>query len=330
MRWIKLESKGFLPNRPYIKDYNSLDAVLWFAYALWCYYEQTLDKDTALKAIPMLEDVVSHFHEGSRGIKVNESGFLENNNEDSAWTLMDAQIDGKPVTPRNGCAVEIQALWYNLLKILLQLKLTFNDRTFLTQIRKTTVLLEKNFEKEFWNLDAECLYDLINGEHKDTKIRPNQLIVLYLPFELLGKRSARKILQTATWHLLCEGGLYSLSKYDPDFKSAYKGDQKSRDLAYHNGTIWPFLLGYYLIAVLKFENDPEKVKKILASFYAKLRKAEAAYIPELFDQESLEPAGCISQAWSAALLLETIVMLNKQKQVSSNDKAPMTNEKLML
>jgi predicted glycogen debranching enzyme len=314
-RWLKLFKDGFLPNRPFASDYNSLDAVLWFAYALWSYHNITGDSELVRNAIPKLEQVIEAFSKGSRRVNIDARGFLNNSNAGSSWTWMDAQVGGKPVTPRSGSPVEIQALWYNFLKIVLYFKVLLNDRTYLAPIRKLTAQLERNFEKTFWNETNGCLYDTVNEDSNDPSIRPNQLIALYLPYQLLGRRKAKRLLFTCEQELFCPAGMYSLAKSDQAFKGQYQGDQTERDLAYHQGTIWPFLIGYYLIALLHNDSKPAAAKKkvagILNDFYALLEKHDLSYVPELFDPESMNPEGCISQAWSVALLIEVIVELAK-------------------
>ncbi|MFQ5492795.1 MAG: amylo-alpha-1,6-glucosidase [Candidatus Dojkabacteria bacterium] len=314
-RWKGLLRNGFLPNRPFVDDYNSLDAVFWFVNALWKYFLATKDIEFVGSFIEELEGIMLAFSEGSLGVYVDEQGYLVNTNSNKALTWMDAQINGVPVTSRSGRAVEIQALWYNYLKILLELKLKSNDRTHLTQIRSITAKLEKWFKNDFWNERAQCLYDRIDGDDKDGSVRPNQIVAVYLDFSLLGKRKSRRILDTVKSKLLTDVGLKTLASDDPAYKGNYSGSQEKRDNAYHQGTIWPFLLGHYLSARYKLELNNEKAREAvverLNALELKLEEDNVKYLAEIYDPATMKPAGCISQAWSVATLLETLSLINK-------------------
>lgn len=313
LRWGKLEKDGLLPNRPYLNDYNSLDAVLWFGNAVGLYYRATMDKQTIKQLLPALENVISAFETGINGISLTAEGFLNNNNSQAALTWMDAQINGVPVTPRTGMAVEIQALWYNFLKTLNYLKLELSDTTFINRIRKITASLEKNFEVFFWNSRRNCFYDRIEMEYKDDKIRPNQIFCAYLPFSPVGKRKLKQMLSVCEHELLTTTGLKTLSGQDSDYHNSYHGDQQTRDQAYHQGTIWPFLLGMYLVAIYNTSASKKLavgyIQNKLADLLAKIKADNIRYLPELYDPASGKPEGCISQAWSVATILESLALV---------------------
>lgn len=318
--WGKYLEKGLLPNRLSVGEkLNSIDSIFWFTIRLFEYSQLTHDYDLAEKLLSRLENVLIQFEKESNLIYITKNGFLYDKNSTEAMTWMDAKVEGTPVIDRSGCAVEIQALWYNYVRIMIILKEKLNDRTYLTRLREIKILIERNFEKEFWNKANNCLFDSIKDDFKDKSIRPNQVITVYLPFNVLGNRKSKMVIASVEMKLLTPVGLRTLAREDERYHSKYFGNQKERDLSYHQGTIWPFLLGFYLIAYLKTHHYSESSKRYvytsLQTFQDKIQEKNLRYIPEIFSAESLEPNGCLSQAWSVATLLETIYHLS-----SINDK----------
>ncbi len=312
--WSRHLETGLLPNRRSIKDkFNSLDSVFWFVLRAYEYTHISGDFNFIEKLLPKLENILIAMEKGVNKIVITKDGFLYDGNYKEAMTWMDTKIDEKPVIDRSGCAVEIQALWYNYIRVMINLKEKLNDRTFLTRLKELKVLIERNFEKFYWNKSTNCLYDVIRDEFKEGTIRPNQVIALYLPFNLIGNRRSKMILATLERKLLTPVGLQTLPKEDMNYHSLYTGNQKQRDEAYHQGTIWPFLLGFYLMAYLKTYHYSGPAKKYvydkLKEFQDHLAKGELTYIPEVFSSESLMPGGCLSQAWSVATILETFYHL---------------------
>lgn len=312
--WGKNFHNGMLPNRLFInKVMNSVDGMFWYAIRLYEYSEMSKEYNTAESLLPQLENIYTNISEGKNNLSITTDGFLFDSSITEARTWMDAIVDGKPVIDRSGCAVEIQALWYNFIRILIIFKEKFNDRTHLKQLKELKINLEKKFENTFWNNSAKCLYDVIKLREIDKSIRPNQIIPLYLPFKLLSSRRSKMILATLEQKLLTDVGLRTLSREDNKFQSDYSGDQKERDLAYHQGTIWPYLLGMYLIAYLKTYNHSissrNYVSQKLKSLENELKIKNLIYLPEIFSAESIEPNGCLTQAWSVATILETFYYL---------------------
>lgn len=307
-KWNGYFKEGLLPNRPFFHEYNSLDSVLWFAVACYWYYLHTKDLETIKDVIPNLEDVIHHFENNSNNIELTPEGFLYDHNHDKALTWMDAQVNGQSVTDRSGMAVDIQALWYNFLRITQYFKQELNDQTHLTNIKSIAVKLEGNFESRFWNETKSCLFDVIRNDYTDDSLRPNQITALYLPFQLLKQRTAARILTTVEHTLLTPVGLRTLAKDDPKYIGNYGGDQATRDLAYHQGTVWPFLLGIYINALLRINKKSKKslvkAEQIYATFAQEISKQNLSYIPEIFAADDLRPDGCISQAWSVSFFLE--------------------------
>lgn len=314
-RWISLFRDGFLPNRPFAADYNSLDSALWFAVRFWELQQLAPDPVLAQTVVDKLEEVIAAYQAGSRGVKVQENGLLWDGNSDKALTWMDAKVEGKPVLDRSGFAVEIQALWYNLLRITLELKYSLHDQTFITEYRDLATKVKRNFEQLFWIDSKGYLADCLKANSRDENMRANQIIAFYLPFQLLGKRNVKRALTILDHELLTAVGPYTLSPKATGFHPHYRGDQATRDMAYHQGTIWPFLLGMYEVAYLRAYSyskvAKQKVLADIADFFAVLEKQNLAYVPEIFEAESLRADGCISQAWSVGCLLEVYAELEK-------------------
>lgn len=312
--WGKQLKQGLLPNRLlFTSILNSLDSVFWFTIRLYQFSLIKNDFTLCEKFLPNLENILIQFHNKTHNIEITPEGFLYDNNATEALTWIDAKVGEKPVIDRSGMAVEIQALWYNYIRIMIIVKENLNDRTHLTYLKELKITIERNFEKVFWNSSQNCLVDCVREDFTDRSVRPNQVIVAYLPFKLLGNRKNKMILATAEQKLLTDLGLKTLTKEDTAYIGEYTGDQKQRDLSYHQGTVWPFLLGFYLCAYyetyLKTKSAKNYVIDKLMTFQNALDSRELNYIPEIFSAEELEPNGCIAQAWSVAMTLETIYHL---------------------
>ena len=314
--------QGMLPNRfpdfPNEEvEYNTVDATLWLFVALYEYYKKFDDPAFVEKHFEKLTDIIEWHMKGTRyHIHLTEEGFLYAGEGNSQLTWMDARVGDYVVTPRHGCPVEIQALWYNALKIyqFLAEEIRANGET--SQSFTCKVLcrqLEKNFPKYFLN-EAGYLNDIvIPGAATDESLRPNQVYVLSLPFSLLSKEEERSVMAILREQLYTPYGLRTLPANHPDFKPMYGGDQWHRDTAYHQGTVWPFLLGDYLLAMRKIEGDTPGVRKRIA---ASLQVLEQHFyeqdcihgISEIFDGEAPGPGrGTAHQAWSVGALLQALL-----------------------
>jgi len=316
LRWKDLFKNGLIPNRPYSEDYNSIDAVFWYAVAVWEYFQFTKDIELIKLIVEKLEETLLSLHSGVYGLSIDKKGYLVDNNESSALTWMDAKVNDKAVVDRSGRAVEVQALWYNFLRITINLKEIINDYTHLSLLKKRAVQLETNFENDFFNLKTGCLFDRFTDQFKDPTIRPNQIIPLALPFLLLGKRNSKRVLAVIEYKLLTDVGLKTLDPKDINYKPAYYGNQENRDLAYHQGAVWPFLLGLYLTAYLVTNAFSLKSKKYVQNkierLSMKIQEDGIFILPEIYNQKTLKPDGCISQAWSVATIISTISLLNEE------------------
>ncbi len=301
--------QGMLPNRfpddEVQPEYNTVDAGLWFFVAAYKYYlytkDQTFLKETML---PAMDDILTWHQRGTRyGIHMDSDGLLLTGGQDVQLTWMDAKIGDWIVTPRSGKAVEINALWYNALAIYGQLLRLVRRRKKALIYQQLAEKVLKRFVQEFWNPESNCLFDVIDGEKKDGAIRPNQLLALSLPFPLLGRNRARQVLQIIEEHLLTPVGLRSLSPQDPDYHPEYRGNAFLRDSAYHQGTVWPWLLGPYLTALVRLRGKAGRKQglKMIAAIRNHLSDAGIGQISEIFDGDAPHsPRGCIAQAWSVA------------------------------
>jgi predicted glycogen debranching enzyme len=305
-RWLAAASNGMIPNRfpdgTNEPEFNSVDAGLWLFIAVWRYREATGDDDFVLdEALPVLREAIAWLERGTRyNIHVDLDGLLYAGAPGVALTWMDAIVDGEAMTPRRGKPVEINALWYNALRIVAALT---GDAVLAS--RADTV--REAFEIAFWNRDAQCCFDVVNPN--DASIRPNQLFAIALPFPLFDDVRADEILSVCQSQLLTPVGLRTLAPNDPRYRRQILGDQHSRDTAYHQGTVWPWLLGAYIDALLRLRGDAgrETARGLLVNMQAHLAEAGVGTISEIFDGDAPHtPRGCIAQAWSVGEVLRVI------------------------
>jgi predicted glycogen debranching enzyme len=305
-------SEGMLPNR--FPDegedpaYNTVDATLWFFVAIYKYLQYTDDLPfVATELLPVLDDIVKWHDKGTRyGIRVDDDGLLTAGAEGEQLTWMDAKVFDWVVTPRAGKAVEINALWYNALMILGELFKRNGGADKAAAYATRAKAVRKRFERVFWNDKNHCLFDYVEGTTRDDAIRPNQVFALSLPFPLLGGKKARQIMDVVKRDLLTPMGLRSLSPQSRDYHPHYGGDQLARDGAYHQGTVWGWLIGPYVTALVSVRGSGarKEARKILEQFMPHLETAGIGSISEIFDaEEPFAPRGCVAQAWSVAEVL---------------------------
>lgn len=307
--------RGMLPNRfpdageP--PEYNTVDATLWFFEAVRSYLQYTNDYEfVQTKLYPVLKDIIDWHVRGTRyQIHVDGDGLLFSGEPGVQLTWMDAKVGDWVVTPRHGKAVEIQALWYNALRVMEQLASKFNDEQ--NEYGAMADKARVSFNEMFWNERAGCLFDVVNGEARDASIRPNQVIAISLTHSMLSKERAGSILKVVERELLTPRGLRTLSPADPNYIGRYEGDPGTRDGAYHQGTVWPWLMGPYITAYVKTFGRKAGRKfaaKWLESFDPHLHEAGLGQVSEIFDGDAPHnPRGCIAQAWSVAELLRAII-----------------------
>lgn len=290
---------GVLPNDLGARSYNTVDASLWFVRAVGSYFVYSGDQKFVRKIWPRLLEVVSRYSQQGEDFGCDEDGLIASG---PALTWMDARLDGRPVSPREGKCCEINALWYSALMDLQKL----GNASGISQDTGFARLAEKVREsyRRFWNSETGCLFDVI--DHEDASIRPNQIIAAGIP-NLLPDVMRESILDVVTKELLTPYGLRTLSPRDPRYAGRYEGDPRRRDESYHQGTVWPWLMGPYIDALLSVRGRSEAT---LAQARALLRPLLARHaggintIPEVFDGDNPQrPGGCISQAWSVAEVL---------------------------
>lgn len=309
-------SNGMLPNRfpdgGEETEYNTADATLWFFIAICKYIKYTGDHQFAIQhLLPSLREIIRWHYEGTRhNIHVDDDGLLYAGEPGIQLTWMDAKVGEWVITPRMGKAVEINALWYNALRIYASLLRKSGDKKEAKIYEIGAKKVKTNFINKFWNEELGYLYDVIDGDTTDSSLRPNQLLALSLPFPLITGSKARSILKIISQKLYTPFGLRSLSPDDPAYRSHYGGDQLSRDSAYHQGTVWAWLLGPFISALVNVyrETGREKSEKIIENIKPHLVQAGLGTISEIFDGEPPHsPRGCIAQAWSVGEILRAYV-----------------------
>ena len=305
-------SQGMIPNRfpdsGEQPDYNTVDATLWFFVALYKYLQYTGDYDFVYQELwSKLQEIITWHQRGTRfSIRVDEDGLLNAGAEGVQLTWMDAKVDDWVVTPRQGKPVEINALWYNVLRIAEHLATEFAEEEQQEKFHRQAEHLTVQFAAAFWNPAQNCLFDVIDDERRDPAIRPNQIFALSLPFPLLSGERASQLFDTIDRHLFTPCGLRSLSPTDPAYRSRYLGSPLERDASYHQGIVWGWLIGPFITALVRLcgEKGRLRARQIFTDFESHLYEAGLGTISEIFDAEPpFAPRGCIAQAWSVAELL---------------------------
>ena len=292
--------------------YNTVDATLWFVASAKRYYDAT--DDLALfedGLFDRIEEVVAAYQRGTKyGIRMDQDGLITAGDDTTQLTWMDAKVDDWVVTPRHSKAVEINALWYSAVSTghFFASKLGREADAY----ARLAGFVKGSFIAAFWSDELGYLYDCVRGDEKDASLRPNQVIALALPYSPLGRTRQQSILRHVTEELLTPYGLRTLSPHGPAYRGRYEGDRWSRDGAYHQGTVWPWLLGPFVSAHLASTDHPDETKRWLREklqpLVDHLQDAGLGTISEIFDgDEPHTPRGCPAQAWSVAELLRVWV-----------------------
>ena len=307
-------SKGMLPNRfpdlGEVPEYNTIDATLWYFDAVYWYFRIVHKNapDKALKLVadlyPQLEEIIQFHEAGTRhNIHVDpDDGLLYGGEEGVQLTWMDAKVEGHVVTPRIGKPVEINALWYSALMVMAELAAILGKDP--ENYREKAARVRTSFE-EFWQADRQYCYDVIDGPAgNDPALRPNQVLAMAAAFSPLSEEQMRLILSACEEKLLTPVGLRSLSPDDDKYIGHYGGGIWERDTAYHQGTVWGWLLGPYCIAQHEVYRDKEKTLGLIEQYAQILKFHGVGSISEIFDGDPpFEPRGCVAQAWSVAAAL---------------------------
>ena len=294
---------------------NSVDAPLWFFWTLQQYSYYIKDKSTIWKEYgEKMKQILKNYKEGTEfNIKMHNNSLIYAGIPGKALTWMDAIANGKAVTPRIGFCVEINALWYNAVMFSLEMAKLSNDEQFIKEWENIPERTKNSFTDFFWNEKLECLYDFGTYDSKDSTIRPNQIFACSLPYSMLNENQQEKIIEKIKHHLLTPKGLRTLAPYEKAYKGIYEGNQDERDLAYHQGTVWVWLLGAYCEAYLKIHGKSgiREIEKIFYNFEEDMTTYGIATIPEIYDGDPPHaPKGAISQAWSVAELLRISSLIN--------------------
>jgi predicted glycogen debranching enzyme len=300
--------KGMLPNRfpdeGQSPEYNTVDATLWYFEAIRAYYAATGDVGLVRQLFPTLQGIVDWHRRGTRfHIHVDaDDGLLYAGEGGVQLTWMDAKVDDWVVTPRIGKPVEINALWYNALRIMADFAQAVGESR-----GRYDALAERAARSfgRFWNERAGYCYDVLDGpEGDDAALRPNQLLAVSLPHSPLTETQQRAVVDTCARHLLTSHGLRSLAPDDPAYIGHYGGDRRSRDGAYHQGTVWGWLIGPFALAHLRVYHDPTLAQSFLQPLLRHMAGHCLGSLSEIFDGDPpFTPRGCFAQAWTVAEVL---------------------------
>jgi predicted glycogen debranching enzyme len=297
-------------------SYNSVDAPLWFFWALQQYTEHTGDQKAIWKGYSRkMKMVLDGFRKGTDyGIHMLDNGLIYAGSQGHALTWMDAVVDGKPVTPRMGLAVEINALWYNAVMFSLELAKAADDDKFIKQWKPIADMIPDSFRDTFWDEDKGYLADYVNDGIADWSVRPNQIIAASLPYRAIDEGISMSVISVVQSELLTPRGLRTLSPKNINYKGIYSGNQPERDRAYHQGTVWPWLFGHFAEAYLRIHGKEgvDYIQGLYQGFEPVMTEAGIGSISEVYDGDPPHlPGGTISQAWSVSELLRTHSLLEK-------------------
>jgi predicted glycogen debranching enzyme len=312
--FAKSVSMGMLPNRFQDNgeepEYNNVDGTLWYFIAVYKYLMATGDLQFVQgEILPVLKDIIDWHYKGTRyNIQAQEDNLLFAGEQGQQLTWMDARIGNWVVTPRMGKPVEIQALWYNALKIFAELLQLNNQPHDAWVVGTNAEKVKQNFTEKFWYAEGNYLYDVIDEEgDPDHTLRPNQLFAISLPFPLIEGERAGSVLKIVEDQLYTPVGLRSLPKGDPHYVPVYKGDAYERDSSYHQGTVWSWLLGPFVDALVKVKADKVMARMVISNFAYHLNEGCIGSVSEIFDAEPPHhPRGCVAQAWGVAEILRVI------------------------
>ena len=308
---------NMFPEREKEGLYHTADATLWFFHAVSRYLACSGDELVLRSLYPTFQRIVeAHLAGTDFGIHVDPSdGLLTQGAPGYQLTWMDAKVDDWVVTPRRGKAVEINALWYNALRLMETWAIEMEDTAGATAYRSHAARTEASFNERFWNPQAGFLFDVVDVDQQsgvnDAKCRPNQILAVSLPHAVLARERWQKVTAAVRDRLLTPVGLRSLAPDDPSFKPRYFGDLRARDAAYHEGTVWAWLIGPFVDAWLKVHpGDVDEVQRVLDGFVPHMDDGCVGSVSEIFDAEfPYTQRGCIAQAWSVAELLRVASVL---------------------
>ena len=328
--FARYERNGLMPNLfPEGKNepmYNTVDAALLFINCVWLYYKASGDESMIEEMYPVMERIIDSYMEGTDyDIRMDDDGLITAGSGLDQVTWMDVRVGEILPTPRHGKPVEINAYWYNALRIMAECTRMLsgngsmrrnNVRNFAERYEAAAERTKRSFTEKFWMEEKQCLKDVLSGTKADCQVRCNQIWAVSLPFTMLDAEKERKVTDTVFEKLYTPYGLRTLEEADPEFKPEYGGEVLKRDLAYHQGTVWAFPLGAYYLAYLKVngysENAKAEVRSQLEVLYSALREGCIGQLPEIYDGAvPVSSKGCFAQAWSVGEILRVYEALER-------------------
>jgi predicted glycogen debranching enzyme len=306
------------PDQAGAPKYNTVDAALWYFEAIRAYHEWTGDDEFLKEVFPVLDDIITQHLRGTRyRIKVDPTdGLLSAGEPGIQLTWMDAIVNGQVITPRTGKPIEINALWYNALESMAGFAERL-DRPA-DRYRDLAAKARVGFQR-FWNPTVGYCFDVLDGPAgNDERLRPNQLLAVSLPASPLPLDRQRGAVDACERFLLTSAGLRSLGPTDPDYRGTYGGDQFHRDSAYHQGTVWGWLLGPFIQAHLRVHRDADRAESFLWPVMDLVRAMGLGNLSEIAEgQPPMRPTGCIAQAWSVAETLRAWDVVQRARRAGS-------------
>ena len=294
--------------------FNSVDAPLWFIWAIQQYADYLNDPEFIWKNYHKpVSEILNTFKNGTYfNIQMKENHLIYAGEKGKALTWMDAIVHGEAVTPRIGFNVEINALWYNAISFYINLAVQSGNQKMLSDWIYIAENIEESFINTFWDEEKAYLADYVDGEYKNWDIRPNQIFALSLPYSPLKDYMKKSVLDLVEKELLTARGLRTLSPSNLNYKGIYQGNQEERDRAYHQGTVWPWLFGHFAEAYLKLnkKSGVHKIQNLIDGFEEEMENDGIGSISEIYDGNPPHKGkGAISQAWSVAEILRIIKLL---------------------
>ncbi|MCK9422417.1 MAG: amylo-alpha-1,6-glucosidase [Bacteroidales bacterium] len=299
--------------------YNAVDTPLWFFWTLQQYAEFTGRKKEIWKEYGRkMKTILNNYRQGTEfGIQMDKDGLITAGVPGIPLTWMDAYVDGKPVTPRMGKCIEINALWYNAICFSMEIASLTGDKKFCKDWESISLLIPDSFLETFWNKEKRYMADYVDGVYKDWAVRPNMILVASLPYSPVSEEIRKEVLSRVKQELLTTRGLRTLTPKSPVFKGTYYGNQSERDSAYHQGTVRPWLLGHFAEGYLRIHGKSglSIIKGIFQGFEAVMTEHGIGTISEIYDGDPPHTArGAISYATSVAELLRMTYLINKYEQ----------------
>ena len=295
--------------------YNTVDAALLFITCIWVYMEASGDLEFVREMYPVMERIVEGYRRGTKySIRMGADGLIRAGSGFDQVTWMDVRVGEILPTPRHGKPVEINAYWYNALRIMGELSRTFGKNA--EEYDTLAEQVKDSFVKNFWMEEKHCLKDVVSGTQADTQIRCNQIWAVSMPFTMLEPEREAQVVDTVFEKLYTPYGLRTLDPEDPQFHPFYGGEVMERDMAYHQGTVWVFPLGAYYLAYLKVKGynieAKEYVRDRLEVLESAMREGCIGQLPEIYDGEiPTSSKGCFAQAWSVGEMLRVFEKLEK-------------------